>query len=186
MPLCPHKWAVDTTTVYYFSVHTTDIDQKSRNLHHLYPGMGLQLGVFGFFPAIKITVIRQVHIYGSVSVKINTREKPYGVQRLWTYFVCIFLRMCSANTRISQLELHGWWHHYTERYSSKIFFLYLWSLLKVAVMPTCMSLRNIVKTYKPIIPKAYTGAYIKSCWNRCTEQQHDHTDFTTTFKLASL
>ena len=33
-----------------FSVLLTDIDQRSQNLRHLYSGMGLKLGVFGFFP----------------------------------------------------------------------------------------------------------------------------------------
>ena len=27
----------------------TDIDQRFQNLHHLYPGIELQLGIFGFF-----------------------------------------------------------------------------------------------------------------------------------------
>ena len=30
------------------SVRTTDIDQSSQHLRHLDPGMGLNLGVFGF------------------------------------------------------------------------------------------------------------------------------------------
>ena len=58
-----------------------DIDWRSQNLRHLYPGMGLQLGVFGFSTS-KITVIRQVHMYCSLSVKINTRETPHGALRL--------------------------------------------------------------------------------------------------------
>ena len=36
----------------------TDIDQRSQNLRHLDPGMGLN----GFFPIIKTTVVRQVHM----------------------------------------------------------------------------------------------------------------------------
>ena len=37
----------------YLSCSPTDIDRKSQNLCHLYPGMGLTLGVFGFFPLSK-------------------------------------------------------------------------------------------------------------------------------------
>ena len=52
----------------------------AQNLCHLYPDMGLQLGHKGF-PAIKITVI-QMRMYCSLSVKINMRETPQGMQSL--------------------------------------------------------------------------------------------------------
>ena len=74
---------------------TTDIDWRSKYLHHPYPVMGLQLGVFGF-PVIKITVIHQVYMYCSLSVKINMHEILHGPEGLWMHFVCICLRVWSA------------------------------------------------------------------------------------------
>ena len=49
------------------------IDWRSQNLRH-YSVMGLKLVVFGFFPVIKIIVIRLVRIYCGLNVKIETRE----------------------------------------------------------------------------------------------------------------
>ena len=42
-------------------VKTIDIHQRSKNLRHLDPGMGLKLGIFGF-SRTKITAVRQVHM----------------------------------------------------------------------------------------------------------------------------
>ena len=39
-----------------------DLHQRSQNLRHLYPGMGLKLEIFGFFFLIKITMVRKVHM----------------------------------------------------------------------------------------------------------------------------
>ena len=40
----------------------TDIHERSQNLRHLEPGMGLKMGVLGFFLEIKVTVVRQVRM----------------------------------------------------------------------------------------------------------------------------
>ena len=33
-------------------------------------------------------------MYCGLSVKINTRETPHGMQRSWTHFVCVYFRVC--------------------------------------------------------------------------------------------
>ena len=43
-------------------LNTTDIHTKSQNLRHLYPSMGLKLGVFRFFIIIKITAVHQMRM----------------------------------------------------------------------------------------------------------------------------
>ena len=40
----------------------TDKHQRSQNLCHLYPSMGLELGVFGCFLVIKVTAVRQMSL----------------------------------------------------------------------------------------------------------------------------
>ena len=40
--------------------------------------MGLKLGVFGFFPTMKISVICQVRMYSNLSVKINPVKRRTG------------------------------------------------------------------------------------------------------------
>ena len=119
----------------------TDTDQRSQNLRHLYPGMGFQLGVFGAFPTIKITVICQVCIYYGLSVKINMCEMPHGTWRSWTHFGCVWFCMWGwQKPKYSQLELHGWWCHYTGRKrSSGISLLYLWCqfISFLCTLPVC-------------------------------------------------
>ena len=53
---------MSTWTLMNFRDTTTDIHGRSQNLRHFYPGMGFKLGVFGVFPVIKITVVRQVRM----------------------------------------------------------------------------------------------------------------------------
>ena len=64
-----HKW------LYLKKVVTsTNIHQTFQNLRHLYPGMELNLGVFGFFLVIKKIAVRQVRMYcicRGLSVKIQ-------------------------------------------------------------------------------------------------------------------
>ena len=60
---------------------------------YFYPGMGLQLGYLSF-PTIKINVMRQVHMYYDLSVKINMQETPHGVRRLGTHLVCACFHVC--------------------------------------------------------------------------------------------
>ena len=69
---------------------------------------GAQIRGIRIFPAIKITVIRQIHMYCGLSVKIGTRETLCSAQRSWTHFVCICFRMCGQQKpEYPKLELHG-------------------------------------------------------------------------------
>ena len=54
------------------------------------------IGGIQVFPAIQIAVIHQVHMYCSLSMKINTCEMLHGAQRLWTHFNCICFCLWSA------------------------------------------------------------------------------------------
>ena len=55
---------------------------------------GAQIGGIQVFSVIKITVIRQVHMYCGLSVKINKHEMLHGTRRSWTHFVCICFCVC--------------------------------------------------------------------------------------------
>ena len=105
-------------------IYTTDINQKSHNLHNLYSGMGLQLGVFRFLSRDQ----NNRDSLGTYVLQPEPEEMTQGTQRSWTHFVCVCFRVCSRQKpEYHQLELHGWRRHYTERYrSSGISFLYLW------------------------------------------------------------
>ena len=73
--------------------------------------MGVQV-----FPAIKIAVIRQLHMYCSLSVKITIAAWH---ARSWKAFVCICFHVCGRQThKYPQLGLHGWRRHYTGQYRS--------------------------------------------------------------------
>ena len=73
---------------------TTDIQGRSQNLRHFYPGMGLKLGVFGF-PQTQnnrgSSGTCHLHLLWSVSVKINMRKTPHGTLRSWTLHCLLFL-----------------------------------------------------------------------------------------------
>ena len=56
----------------------TDLDCRFKNWHHFYPDLGLQLGVSGFFPLIKITVIRQVRMSLGSTVQSEHEDKQEG------------------------------------------------------------------------------------------------------------
>ena len=98
-----------------YHIITTDIDQRSQNLHHIYPDMhGAQIGGIQVFPAIKITVIHQVCMYCGLNMKIDTCKMPYGGRRSCMHFVCVCLRVCGRQKpEYPQLELHGWRRHWT-------------------------------------------------------------------------
>ena len=92
---------------------------------------GSPIGGIWVFLAIKVTVICQVCVYCSLSVKINTWEMPHGAQRC---ILSVFVSTCvvGKNLNTSNWSFHGWRHHYTEWYrSSGISFLYLWCLHKI-------------------------------------------------------
>ena len=75
---------------------------------------GAQIGVFGFFPAIKITVIHQVRMYCGLSLKIN--KTPHSAWR-------------GGCGQYPQFEPHGWQRHYTGAgwYTRSGISLNLWS-----------------------------------------------------------
>ena len=97
-----------------WSIRSTDTDRRFQNLRHLYPGMGLQLGVF---PAIKITsVIRLLRMYYGLSLKIKHAWNAARHAKIVDAFCLrLFPRVWSAETwpEYPQLELHGWRRHYT-------------------------------------------------------------------------
>ena len=85
---------------------TTDLNWRFKNLHHIPPDMGLQMGVFGFFPAIKIIVICQVsicHLHLLLSVQINMCEVLHGSQSLWMHFHCLF-SLCEVGKNLNTLN----------------------------------------------------------------------------------
>ena len=75
------------------SLLSTDIDQRSQNLRHLILTWGSNWGYSGF-PAIKITMINQLHMCCSLIMKANTHETPHGAQNSWTHFVCVCFCVC--------------------------------------------------------------------------------------------
>ena len=121
-------------TCFVFSTDlSTDVDQRSQDLRHLYPGMGLQLGVFWFSLTSKL-VIRQICMYCDLSMKINTTRREKIVD---AFCLCLFPRVCRPKPQYLQLELHDWWRHYMGRCrSSEISGLYRWLYLKVIY--TCL------------------------------------------------
>ena len=86
----------------------TDIQGRLQNLRHFYPGMGLKLGALHNFPAIKITMVHQVHIinmspastvvrvWGYTNVNCHTACEDHGHIIL---FRLLFMRVWSAKTR---------------------------------------------------------------------------------------
>ena len=86
---------------------TTNLQGRSRNLHHFYLGRGSNWGYLSFLE-IKITVIRQVRMFCSLSVKVNMQEMPNGTRRLWTHFVCVCFCVCGwQKSKYPQFEPHG-------------------------------------------------------------------------------
>ena len=80
--------------------------------YNLFPH-GTPIGENLGFPAIKVTLIRQVSRYCSLCLKINTHEAPHGTRRSWIYFVCVGFQVCGWQKQENpQLELHGWRRHY--------------------------------------------------------------------------
>ena len=59
---CTFDWPKDMKIKPQYFYKLIDIHQRSLNLRHLVPGMGLNLGVLGVFPIMKITVVRQVRM----------------------------------------------------------------------------------------------------------------------------
>ena len=78
---------------------TRDIIQgRSQNMRHLYPGMGLKLGVLRVFLKSKEPwFVRCVVtcIYCGLYVKINKCKTPFGMQRSWSV-LHLFLRVWLA------------------------------------------------------------------------------------------
>ena len=119
-------------------VLVTDIQGRSQNLRHFYPGMGLKLGVFGF------SRNQNNHDLSGAYVLRFERENKHAWNAAWHAkimdafcLLVLFLRLWSAKTRIPQLEPHGWWCHCTGRYmSSRISLVYLlcrYNLLRMCI-----------------------------------------------------
>ena len=74
---------------------STDIQRRFQNLGNFYPS---NWGSSEFSHNQNIMVRQDVHatcIYCALSMKINTRTMPQGMQRLWTH---LFLRVWSVKT----------------------------------------------------------------------------------------
>ena len=107
-PLCP------ILHIYHVTV---DIHGRSQNLRHLGSGMGLKLGVFGFFcnqnnhgsSGAYVTCI-----YRGPNVKISTRKMLHGAQRSWAHLFCMYFCVRGWQKRKDpQFGPHGGWrrHH---------------------------------------------------------------------------
>ena len=115
-------WSGIIMSLYY----PPPIGQRSHNLCHLYPGIGLQLGGF---PMIKIILICRLHVCCSLSVmhakKRHTTCEDHGCT-LFAFIsvgaVCTNLNTPTKMSVADDAILH---RQYT---SSGISFLYLWPL----------------------------------------------------------
>ena len=77
----------------------TDIQGRSQNLRHFNPGMGLKLGVFGFFLNQNNRDLSGA--YCGLSVKVNTCKMPHGSAKIVDAFCLrVFPRVWSAKKRI--------------------------------------------------------------------------------------
>ena len=130
------------------------IQVRSQNLHHIYLGMGLQIGVFRSPPPIKITMLQQVTMYCSVVVNMNKTQ--HDMQRSRTHVVCICFRACGwqkPNTpNLSPMADDGL--HYTGRYRrSEISLVYLWVQHPVSVFlsETKRSARKVSDLWRCLI-----------------------------------
>ena len=72
-----------------------DIHWRSQTLRHLYPDMGAQIGGIQGFSSIKITVIHQVHMICSLSMKINKTlvKCRTACEDRWRV-LCVFVSVC--------------------------------------------------------------------------------------------
>ena len=83
--------------------YSTDIQGRFRNLHHLYPGMGLKLGIFRFSRNRNNRGSSDAYvtcIYWGLSMKITMRKTWHVAQRSWTHLLCfVFLCVVSKNPK---------------------------------------------------------------------------------------
>ena len=68
----------------------TDIQGRSQNLRHFYPGMGLKLGVLGFSRNRGSSGVFVICIYCGLSVKINMGKTPHSAQSalMHLFYIC--------------------------------------------------------------------------------------------------
>ena len=118
----------------WICTYTTDILQRSQNLHHLDPGMGLKLGVFGFSRNQNNGGSSDAYVtclYCGLSVRTNMHKTWRGTCKSWTHFHGFFLVyscMCSVQNKIEPYGRRG---HFTGRYRrSGISRIYLWHTQK--------------------------------------------------------
>ena len=86
-------------------VHPTDLDRRSQNLRHLYPVMGLQLGVFMFFPNQNKHDSSEAYELQS-ELEDKHAWNPAQHAKIVDAFVCVCFQAC------------GWQKHKYLRWSS--------------------------------------------------------------------
>ena len=74
-------------------VGTTDIDQRSQNMGHIYPGMGLQLGYSICFSRDQYNHDPCIYTC-SLSMTIKMPETPHGGAQIMVAFACVCFRVC--------------------------------------------------------------------------------------------
>ena len=104
------------------SYHTTD-DQISQNLHHHYPGMGLQSGYSGFSHNKNN---HDLWAWRWTCVRRRTAHKDR-----WCILFA-FVSVCGRQKpEYPKLELHGWQRHIQGSMPSGISFLHLYIINKL-------------------------------------------------------
>ena len=91
---------------------------------------GAQIGGIRVFPRVIFTVVRQVRMYCSLTMKINPLKTSHERRRSWTAFRLLCFCMCGRQKpKYPQFEANGWRRHYTRWYTrSGISLVYLWLL----------------------------------------------------------
>ena len=124
-----------------------NIHQRSQNLRHLDPGMGLNLGVFGFSSNQNnlwfVRCVSYLHVPRSEREDKQAQNAVRSTKILKVLF-CVYFCLCSLQKlKDSQIEPHGWWYHYTGWYRrSGISGVYLWMqqsyYARVGILPLRM------------------------------------------------
>ena len=102
------------------SVIPTVIDQRSQNLRHFYPGMGINLGSSGFCHN------QNNHGLSGVFMPLHLLQSEREDKTCITHsimcedrggigFASVFCVRGWQKTGDPQTELYGWWRHYTGR-----------------------------------------------------------------------
>ena len=103
----PHGWLLAVNQLCNNLGTTHRYRPRFQNLRHLYPDMGLKLGVFGIFSLIKITVIRQVRMNCSLNVKINMWNAAQRAKIVNAF--CLHLFQCVWSAKIQIPPMGALW-----------------------------------------------------------------------------